>query len=128
MALFKKSKSKLEEMVEVKEVKQEKPAKKTGETKTGKFDHFVIKKPWITQKATMESAKNKYVFVVRENAASPEIKKAVEAIYKVSVTKINIVNAKSKIRRLGQSIGTKPGVKKAIVTIKKGESIDIIPH
>ncbi|OGY59062.1 MAG: 50S ribosomal protein L23 [Candidatus Colwellbacteria bacterium RIFCSPLOWO2_12_FULL_44_13] len=87
-----------------------------------------MKKPWITEKATTESSKNKYAFLVKKDAVSPEVRKAVEAIYKVNVIGVSMVNTKSKTRRLGRSVGKKAGIKKAIVTVKEGQSIDIIPH
>jgi len=71
---------------------------------------------------------NKYVFSVDRQASSHEIKKGVESIYKVNVEKVNIVNQKGKVKRLGRSVGRRPAFKKAIVTIKKGQVIDILPR
>ena len=89
---------------------------------------FLIKHPLITEKATRMSSMGKYMFLVDGKAVRPEIKKAIEAIYKVKVIKINIINTKPKQRRLGRSIGVKPGYKKAIVTLKEGQKLDILPH
>ena len=91
------------------------------------MDKFLVKKPLITEKATRNSVFNQYIFLVADKATSPEIKKVIQAVYKVHVTRINIINVKSKKRRLGRSLGTKPGYKKAIVTLKAGEKLDILP-
>ena len=89
---------------------------------------FLVKNPLITEKATRMSSMGKYMFLVDGKAVRPEIKKAIEAIYKVKVIKINIINTKPKQRRLGRSIGVKPGYKKAIVTLKEGQKLDILPQ
>lgn len=89
---------------------------------------MTIKKPLISEK-TVELGKNynKYVFLVDRKANSQEIKKAIEGIYKVKVEAVNIINQKGKTKRLGRSLGRRPSFKKAIVTIKKGQTIDILP-
>ena len=87
---------------------------------------FLIKNPLLTEKATEMTAWNKYSFAVEKEANISEIKKAIKLIYKVDVEKVNIINVKPKKRRLGRTLGTKPGYKKAIVTVKKGQKIDII--
>lgn len=89
---------------------------------------FLVKNPLITEKAAQMSSLGKYMFLVDDNAVAPEIKKAIETIYRVGVVKVNIINAKSKRRRLGRSAGVKPGYKKAIVTLEKGQKLDIIPQ
>ena len=85
----------------------------------------MVKSPIITEKATALTSFNQYVFLVADEAAAPEIKKVIEAVYKVKVIAVRIINIKSKVRRLGRSVGTKPGYKKAIVTIKEGQKIDL---
>jgi len=87
---------------------------------------FLIKKPWITERAAALTALNKYVFIVEKNATKPEVAKAIESIYGVKTSSVNIINRKSKVRRLGKNIGKISGYKKAIVTLKEGK-IDIIP-
>ena len=74
-----------------------------------------IRSPIITEKATTLSEQNKTVFKVHQTAEKDVIKKNIEKIYKVKVVKINIINTKSK----------KSGYKKAIITLKKGQSIDL---
>lgn len=92
------------------------------------MNKFLVKNPLITEKASRMSSMGKYMFLVDSKAVSPEIKKAIEAIYKVKVTNINIINTKPKQRRLGRSVGVKPGYKKAIVTLKEGQKLDILPQ
>ena len=88
----------------------------------------IVIKPIITEKATMLGKENKYVFLVTDGAASPEVKKVIEATYKVKVARVQAINTKSKKRRLGATLGIQPGYRKAIVTLKKGEKLDILPQ
>ena len=84
-----------------------------------------IRFPIITEKATILSEQNKTVFKVHEKANKKNIKKNIEKLFKVNVIKINIINQKSKIKtRQGRKV-FKSGYKKAIVTLKKGQSIDL---
>ena len=81
--------------------------------------------PTITEKATSLSEFNKIVFKVHEGASKNSIKKNIEKIFKVNVTKINIINKKSKTKiTRGRKVKVS-GYKKAIVTIKKGQNIDL---
>ena len=68
------------------------------------------------------------MFLVDRKATKPEIKKIIQTTYKVDVEDVNIVNIKLKQRRLGRSVGVKPGYKKAVVTLKEGQKLDILPH
>ena len=84
-----------------------------------------IRNPIITEKATILSEQNKTVFKVHEKANKVIIKKNIEKIFKVYVIKVNIINKKTKVKiRQGKKI-YKSGYKKAIVTLKKGQSIDL---
>ncbi len=84
-----------------------------------------IKSPIITEKATGLSEQNKVIFKVHENASKNSIKKNIEKIFKVKVIKINTINKKSKNKIVRGKLGIKKGFKKAIVTIKKGQTIDL---
>tara|TARA_Y100000996_G_C22012368_1_gene433291 strand:+ start:76 stop:369 length:294 start_codon:yes stop_codon:yes gene_type:complete len=84
-----------------------------------------IKSPVITEKATSLSDKNKVVFKVDLNASKHSIKKNIEKIFKVKVIKVNMINKKSKLKIVRGKIGVKKGFKKAIITLKKGQSIDL---
>ena len=81
--------------------------------------------PTITEKATSLSEFNKIVFKVHKGASKNSIKKNVEKIFKVNVIKVNTVIKKSKRKIIRNRIGKKKGYKKAIVTLKKGQSIDL---
>ena len=79
----------------------------------------------ITQKATVLSEQNKTVFKVHKNANKKIIKKNIEKLFKVKVIKVNIINKKTKIKTRQGKISKKTGYKKAIVTLKKGQTIDL---
>ena len=84
-----------------------------------------IRSPIITEKATILSEQNKTVFKVHQRANKKTIKKSIEKLFKVNVVKINIINRKTKMKmRQGKKI-FKSGFKKAIITLKKGQSIDL---
>ena len=91
-----------------------------------KFDILdTIISPAITEKATSLSEFNKVVFKVNAGATKNTIKKSVEKIFKVNVIKINTINLKGKTKLVRGKKSNKPGYKKAIVTLKKGQSIDL---
>jgi large subunit ribosomal protein L23 len=81
--------------------------------------------PVITEKATMLSEQNKVVFRVAKAATKVEIAAAVEALFKVTVTKVNTLNVKGKTKRFRGIKGRRSDVKKAVVTLADGQSIDI---
>ena len=81
--------------------------------------------PAITEKATSLSEFNKVVFKVNAGATKNTIKKSVEKIFKVNVIKINTINLKGKTKIVRGRKSKKPSYKKAIVTLKKGQSIDL---
>ena len=84
-----------------------------------------ILSPHVTEKSTNLSEQNKIVFKVPHKANKKNLKKNIEKIFKVNVTKINIINKKSKIKLTRGRKVKVPGFKKAIVTIKKGQNIDL---
>jgi len=81
--------------------------------------------PRVTEKATSLSEFNKIVFKVDKNANKNSIKRSIEKIFKVNVIKINTINLKGKNKLVRNRKVSKPGYKKAIVTLKKGQSIDL---
>ena len=85
----------------------------------------IIVSPTITEKATSLSEFNKVVFKVHKGANKNLIKKSVEKIFKVNVIKINTINLRKKNKLVKGRMSSKPGYKKAIVTLKKGQSIDL---
>jgi large subunit ribosomal protein L23 len=84
----------------------------------------VVRAPLITEKATLLSEKNQFVFKVAENATKPEIKAAIETLFKVKVTGVNTLITKGKTKRFKGRPGVRSDVKKAFVTLAEGESID----
>jgi large subunit ribosomal protein L23 len=85
----------------------------------------VVLAPHITEKSTMLSDQNAVVFRVAQGASKPEIKAAVEALFNVSVTGVNTMITKGKSKRWKGKPYTRSDVKKAIVTLAEGQSIDI---
>ena len=85
----------------------------------------IIISPTITEKATSLSELNKVVFKVHKGASKNSIKKSIEKIFKVNVIKINTINLRGKTKLVKNKKSRKPGYKKAIVTLKKGQSIDL---
>jgi large subunit ribosomal protein L23 len=84
-----------------------------------------IKSPIITEKATGLSDQNKVTFRVHKDASKSSIKKNIEKIFKVKVIKINTINNKAKTKSVRGKLGFKKGFKKAVITLKKGQSIDL---
>jgi large subunit ribosomal protein L23 len=85
----------------------------------------VIVAPIITEKATLLSEHNKVVFRVADDATKEEIATAVEELFRVKVTKVNTLIQKGKTKRFRGRPGQRRDVKKAIVTLQEGQSIDI---
>jgi len=85
----------------------------------------IVKRPIVTEKSTKLAEQNKYTFEVDKNANKIEIKQAIEAIFNVKVTDVNVINEVAKAKRVGQHSGFKPAVSKAIVTLEKGFKIDV---
>ena len=84
-----------------------------------------IRQPIITEKATILSEQNKTEFKVHNKANKKTIKKNIEKLFKVTVLKVNIINQKRKKKIKQGKLSVKPGYKKAIITLKKGQSIDL---
>ncbi len=93
---------------------------------SAKAEHYdVIRKPIITEKATMASENGAVVFEVAIDANKPQIKEAVEALFGVKVKAVNTVVTKGKVKRFRGAIGTRKDVKKAYVTLAEGNTIDV---
>lgn len=85
----------------------------------------IIKKPLISEKSMDMVQENKYTFIVDPRANKTEIRKAVEELFKVKVTGISTINVKGKTKRVRNIPGRTPDRKKAIVTLKDGDKIEI---
>jgi len=111
----------------VKKAKTEKPKKEVAKRKIAKKDdniaHEVLLENLISEKSTMLAAENKYVFKVHPKAGKFLIKEAVEGYYGVQVVGVNTIKINPKKRIHGRTIGWKKGFKKAIVTLRQGDTI-----
>jgi large subunit ribosomal protein L23 len=92
---------------------------------TTRTDYDIILAPVITEKATAVSEANQVVFKVRRDATKPEIKAAVEALFKVKVLSVNTLTRKGKAKNFRGVRGRQQDVKKAIVRLAEGQTIDV---
>jgi len=116
----------------VPEKKERKTAvSKSEETKTGRkmsgAEGSVLLRAHVTEKASNLAETNQYVFLVSKEANKKGITRAIESFYGVDVVGVNVVNVPGKRRRRGRGIAIEPGYRKAIVNIKKGQSIEVMP-
>lgn len=89
-------------------------------------NHFnLIRYPYVTEKSTAGIGKGQYQFVVPLSANKIEVKKSIEKLYKVKVLKVNMSRIPSKKKRVRTRIGSTAERKKAIVTLQKGDKIDL---
>jgi large subunit ribosomal protein L23 len=112
-------------------VKPRKPKKLASSPKPKKISDIayrILKKPHVTEKATDLVGKNQYVFEVFPGSNKSQVKKAVEEVYGVNVVSVRMVNIPRKKRRLGRVEGWRKGYKKAMVKIKEGQKIEVLPR
>jgi large subunit ribosomal protein L23 len=88
----------------------------------------IIRRPIITEKATIALENNQYTFDVDPKATKPEIRSAIEYLFEVKVVAVNTHNPPRKSRRVGKFMGHRAAVKRAIVTLKEGDSITLFPE
>ncbi len=118
---------------ELKKEDIEKKEEKTGEEKTlegrkvSDLAWWVLYRPHITEKAMLLAEQNQYIFEIHPKANKKQVKKAIEDVYGVHVESVRITKTPPKLRRRGRQEGWKKGVKKAIVRIKEGEGIEVLP-
>jgi len=137
-SIFKKVLTKKKEPEKEVAKKEKKEVKKTTQPiiKSSKEQlihaYRVIKEPHITEKANFLAEQNKYVFKVFTQANKTEVRKAVEALYGVKVEKVHMIHSAAKRRRLGRHEGWRQGLrkgfKKAVVTLKQGDKIELLPR
>jgi len=84
----------------------------------------VVKRPLITEKATIMKERNQYAFEVMKKANKRQIKEAVEVAFKISVVKVTVMTVPGKMRRVGKRQTLTPAWKKAVVTLAPGEKIE----
>ncbi|HHI71909.1 MAG TPA: 50S ribosomal protein L23 [Rhodobacteraceae bacterium] len=93
---------------------------------SAKAEHYdVIRKPVITEKATMASENNAVVFEVAIDANKPQIKEAIESLFGVKVKAVNTTITKGKRKRFRGQLGKRKDIKKAYVTLEEGNTIDV---
>lgn len=85
----------------------------------------VIRRPLVTEKSTRLSERNKYVFEVDKKATKDLVRLAVEKAFKVSVVSVNVIKVPGESKRMGKRQVTAPAWKKAIVTLKEGDKIQL---
>ncbi len=90
--------------------------------------HEIIRRPLVTEKNATLQASGKYAFEVDKHANKTEIKRAVEAGFKVTVTAVNVINMPGGSKRVGRRIAFSPVWKKAVVTLKPGDKIDLFEN
>lgn len=100
-------------------------AKKTLAVKESPLAMRILSRPRITEKSYALNALNQYVFVVTKEATKTTVKRAVEEAYAVTVEQVRIVHLPAKKRVFGKGVGSKSAVKKAIVRVTKGQSIEL---
>jgi large subunit ribosomal protein L23 len=89
--------------------------------------YSVLLAPRITEKSTLVGEKNnQFVFKVAPDATKPQIKEAVEKLFKVKVKSVQVMNIKGKVKRFGQRLGKRSGWKKAFVSLHEGHDIDFM--
>lgn len=105
-------------------VGEEKP--KEAQVGFSKSASVVLLKPHITEKTSYLTERGVYSFRVSPRATKQILRRAVEELYRVNVEKVGIIHIPSRKRRLGRTIGRRPGYKKAIITLKKGQKIEFV--
>jgi large subunit ribosomal protein L23 len=90
--------------------------------------HEIIRRPLVTEKNATLQASGKYAFEVDKRANKTEIKRAVEAGFKVTVNTVNVLNMPGGSKRVGRRVVNEPNWKKAIVTLKPGDKIDLFEN
>lgn len=87
--------------------------------------HRIIRRPLITEKGTeLKDHANQYVFEVTRDANKIEIKRAIETLFRVTVLQVRTISVKGKEKRVGRFVGRTPDWKKAVATLKEGDSIE----
>jgi len=108
-------------------VQKEAPKKEDHKQKRSLASVYgIVSQPHISEKSTDLGQLDKYTFEVATTANKHQVKQAIQTIYNVDVVSVNIINIHPKKRRFGRSEGFKKGFKKAIVSVKEGQKIEIL--
>lgn len=103
------------------------PRKRKEKKESTVLAYRILKSPHVTEKASRLAKENQYIFKIFSQANKIQVKKVVEELYNVDVLKVRIIRIHSKRKRVGGIEGKKKGYKKAIVKIKQGQKIPILP-
>lgn len=87
----------------------------------------ILMRPLVTEKSTSLGGARKYVFRVHPTAPKHAIARAIEAMFHVEVEDVNVMNVRGKQRRYGRYVGYRPDWRKAVVTLREGHEIDVMP-
>ncbi len=88
--------------------------------------YTILKRPIVNEKTTLLTEQGKLVFLVQADASKGEIKKAAESLFEVKVKAVNTINQQGKIKRFRGTLGKRKDYKKAIITLEKGESVELL--
>ena len=88
--------------------------------------YHIIRRALLTEKSSNLRGRNIYVFEVDRRADKPEIKRAIESVFKVTVVDVRTRNVRGQVKRLGRFSGKRPDWKKAMITLADGQSIDVV--
>ena len=131
MAVIEEKKENKVETAPSEAVKSKKVAKKPAKKEkieaalNAEIAQRVLVEPWVTEKSHAGISENKYSFKVSRTASKTEIKKAIEGYYKVKVSKIGVINIPEKKKSYGRYPAKKAGIRKAVVTLKQGDKIEL---
>lgn len=89
---------------------------------------LILKRPWVSERAMGLEKQNQYVFAVDSAATKPAVKQAVEKLFGVAVERVNIINTKPRTKIFRGRTGLKSGFKKAIVRLREGQKIEVLPR
>lgn len=101
--------------------------RRAGTARGGTTTLSLVKQAWVTEKAGRLGTHGAYIFVVDERATKTSIASAIRKKYGVDVARVNTLRIKGKTKRLGRSTGKTASMKKAIVSLRKGQTIDVMP-
>lgn len=101
------------------------PAKKASAVKESPLATRILTRPRVTEKSYALNALNQYVFVVTKEATKTSVKRAIEEAYAVKVEKVRMVILPARTRVFGKNVGKKKAIKKAIITLTKGQTIEL---
>lgn len=125
--------SRAQKSVVKKDIKEQKPSKKKTassaiKTEVAHAAHGVVVRPHISEKSVSKNSEGKYVFEIYKGVSKKQVADAIESLYGVRVEKVNKISVKPKNKKYRGSVGKQRRYNKAIVTLKKGQGIEVLPQ